>query len=430
MASIAFSYQSHGFGLGEWIALFTLSLTPLVTHILTGTPDTIRLYSKPPHWSDRMVHLNPTSILWRYFAILDRRVRSRSWNAADMAASNTLFWTRNGWDGSETMMIKSRAYCIRLPPQARIDLLSGSTLQTILVALQGLQSLYTPTRGAAHYGESISLATIFLPVAIFGLFRLPAALWLSSDFAYGEPRTLQLLSRSETQLEDFDEPIPNALEEQTLAPKMMSLMEHSIDPSILSGEAQHSTTMEMLPSRTTQASSGVNLWSVDNWRGRLIRMMFIIPILVIDGLTMEGFITIATGKAHLLTATSLVLEITYFTFFIVTTYIFAANFITGKSTTTVVPGITSIWYKAYTAVLMILAVVMIVLASVQTRKSACGQYTAISQNMDSSMCPGYTFVQNATMQWNATQTKQPAILKIEEFNGFWSGVGNVTRVDL
>lgn len=436
MTVIAFSYQSYGVDFGEWISLFTLSLAPLITHILTGIPDTIQLYTRPPHWSDRLVHFNPTSILWRYFAILDRRVRSKSWNTADMAASNTLFWTSNGWDGSEEMMVRSRAFCIRLPNHARIDLLSGSTLQTVLVALQGLQALYA-TRSRTDYSERISLATIFLPVAIFGLLRLPTALWLSSDFAYAEPRSLHVLSHDETHSGDFGEPIPDDVEGQILAPqRTSSVAERPFDPSVSMAKTEQITAMglhlqlELQSPLASQILPGLKLWSVDTWRGRLVRIMFITPVIAIDGLVMSGFIRIATGKAFLLTATALAVEITYLTFFICTTCIFAVNLITGKSTTTVLPGITSMWYKVYTGVLMIMAIAMIVLASIETRKSSCGVYTALSQNWDAKICPDYTFVQNATMQWNVTYAEQPAIFKIEQLDGFCGGTGHVIRLDL
>jgi hypothetical protein len=376
MAVIAFSYQSSGFDFGDWVSLFTLSLAPLVTHILTGVPDIIQLYSKTPHWSDRLVHFNPTSILWRYFAILDRRVRSKSWSTADMAASNTLFWTGNGWDGSEEMMVRSQAFCIRLPNHARIDLLSGSTLQTVLVALQGLQALYA-TRNRTDYSERISLTTIFLPVAIFGLLRLPSALWLSSDFAYSEPRTLQMLSRHETHSDDFEEMLPNAVDSENYTPKNRSpLVERLFSPSDTVAK----------PEQIGQTSSNSMLYPVNTWRGCLVRILFVAPIIAIDAMMMSSFVRIVSGKAYLLTATSLLVEITYFTFFTCTTCIFVLGFITG-STTTVLPGMTSIWYKIYTGVLIIMATVMIVLASIETRKSSCGIYTALSPNWDAKICP-------------------------------------------
>src|ERR1700761_5036502 len=99
-----------------------------------------------------MCHFNPASILWRYFVILDRRVRCFQWTAADMAASNAVFWTGNSWDGSEEMMNRSRKFCTRLPNHNRINFLSASAAKTLIVTLQGVQVtysiLYDPTNTA------------------------------------------------------------------------------------------------------------------------------------------------------------------------------------------------------------------------------------------------------------------------------------------
>ena len=89
-----------------------------------------------------MCHFNPTSILWRYFVIFDRRVRCLNWTASDMAASNAHFWVGNDWDGSEEMMMRSRRFCIRVPRRSHVDLISGSTVKTLVIMFQGAQALY------------------------------------------------------------------------------------------------------------------------------------------------------------------------------------------------------------------------------------------------------------------------------------------------
>ncbi|KAF8858855.1 hypothetical protein BDZ45DRAFT_743069 [Acephala macrosclerotiorum] len=62
----------------QWFSLFTLRLAPLAVHIAAGVPDqtAIRGIETPP-WSERITHFNPISILWRYYAIAERRLRSK-----------------------------------------------------------------------------------------------------------------------------------------------------------------------------------------------------------------------------------------------------------------------------------------------------------------------------------------------------------------
>lgn len=184
-------YNSRNLTPSEWLWLLTLCLLPLITHIWAGAPRYAILSGKDPKWHDRITHLNPTSIFWRYYAIVSRRARSSRWTSADMAATNTAFWVENGWDGSEHMMIKSRAYCTRLPEKNHALLLSETGVKTIVVTFQGVQAIwefiiaprsFTKSPGA----EALSLPSLFMPFAMLGLLRLPATLWLSDDGAYAK----------------------------------------------------------------------------------------------------------------------------------------------------------------------------------------------------------------------------------------------------
>lgn len=97
-------YQSQDIALSEWVTLLTLCLAPLIAHVVVGTPSPSYLCTSRPKWHEWICHYNPTSVLWRYTAITDRRIRARFWNRADLAATNALFWTPRGWDGSEAMV--------------------------------------------------------------------------------------------------------------------------------------------------------------------------------------------------------------------------------------------------------------------------------------------------------------------------------------
>lgn len=181
-----FSYQSQGITFADWISLFTLCLAPLIAHIVSGAPRPIYLSQNRPRWHDRICIHNPTTILWRYFAIADRRIRAKAWGPADMAASNAYFWTARGWDGSEEMVDRSRAHCVKLPGHARTELVSENSAKSVVVAFQGVQALYTMTSGVASksFAGTIAIDTIFFPLAVFGLLRLWATFWLTEDYSY------------------------------------------------------------------------------------------------------------------------------------------------------------------------------------------------------------------------------------------------------
>jgi len=186
---LSLSHQSQGLSFEQWISVFTLCLAPLVAHIIAGVPKIVLLSHKRLSWHERIGLYNPTTILWRYFSITDRRIRARSWHAADMAASNACFWTPRGWDGSEELVKKTRAFCIKIPDSSHASLLSSSLLKTLIIALQGVSaahSLLFNINTVGGYSVDISISTIFFPLGIFGLLRLFAASWLTDDYTYVE----------------------------------------------------------------------------------------------------------------------------------------------------------------------------------------------------------------------------------------------------
>ena len=102
---VIFTYQSEKITFVEWFEMFTLCLAPLVAHIAGGVSAVTVLGSpsQKPSWTARLPHFNSISIIWRYYAIADRRVRALDWDKSDMAACNAVFWNgeKGRWDGSE-----------------------------------------------------------------------------------------------------------------------------------------------------------------------------------------------------------------------------------------------------------------------------------------------------------------------------------------
>lgn len=183
-------HQSYDIPFSKWVSLFTLCLAPLIAHILAGAPRTFYLCRHRPKWHERLVHYNPTSVLWRYAAIADRRIRARNWSNVDIAAANAIFWTTDGWDGSESMVDRSLLHCTHLPDLPRVALLSSDMLKTTIVTLQGVQTFVILIRALGGGSPSdtfvlnMAVDFIFSPLSFIGLLRLASALWLTDDFNY------------------------------------------------------------------------------------------------------------------------------------------------------------------------------------------------------------------------------------------------------
>jgi hypothetical protein len=212
---MSFTYQSRLNEPTDWFTMFTLCLAPLVTHIAFGLAKLVTLSEKNPPWTEKITQFSPISILWRYYAIAYRRLRATQWDAADMAACNAAFWDGKRWDGSEYMMIRSREYLTNRPDLSHVALISGSTLATIALILQGAQASFI-TVGVAVTGTINSkigfgdgLPCLFLPIGFLGLLRLPAAYWLTNDFGYSLQGTRQpnrdftYLTETEREVRDF-----------------------------------------------------------------------------------------------------------------------------------------------------------------------------------------------------------------------------------
>ena len=188
---VLFTHQSQDISAPQWFEFFTLCFAPLVAHVAGGvaSPTLLGSASQSPSWSARLPHFNPISIVWRYYAIADRRVRARAWDERDMAACNAVFWDgeRGRWDGSEEIMVRSRAWITKLPEQKHIPILSASSVVTLVLTIQGLQAIFLSVSGLnpdGGYRFAQGLPNLFLPLGCLAVGRLPAALWLSSDYGY------------------------------------------------------------------------------------------------------------------------------------------------------------------------------------------------------------------------------------------------------
>jgi hypothetical protein len=96
----------------------------------------------------------------------------------DMAATNALFWTLKGWDGSEDMVTWAAPHCSHYPESPRVEVLSFTMLKTLIITLQGVAAVYSLVGalvGSDTFMVEMSVDLIFFPLAILGLLRLCAA---------------------------------------------------------------------------------------------------------------------------------------------------------------------------------------------------------------------------------------------------------------
>jgi hypothetical protein len=105
-----------------------------------------------------------------------------------MAACNAVFWDaeRKRWDGSEEIMVRSRAWITKMPAKPHVQLLSASSFTTLVQTEQGAQIMFYVINGYIAGSKHILLGLpgVFAGLQLLGLIRMFAGLWLSSDYSY------------------------------------------------------------------------------------------------------------------------------------------------------------------------------------------------------------------------------------------------------
>lgn len=350
--------QSQSLTFAEWISLSTLCLAPLIAHILAGAPQPSLLVRSRPKWHDRMCLLNPTSILCRYAAIADRRLRAHQWEAEDAAAANAVFWTGNGWDGSESMVVGALPSCTLLPEHGRVELISTEMLKTVIVTMQGVQALVTlvgGVTGTVLFNNYFGLDGIFGPLSVMGLMRLFAAPWLTDAFMYS----------SRARGGSF--PVE-------YASYKMEIARCSIDSLILTSDTKH--------------LKAIRYRSVSYWPSRCLRVLYLSIILGCCSLAAWWtFIRPSVDANSMpLTTSSFLPGILYAFGLAATAMIYFYYYIWGNATSTLLPCASQIWYKVYTVVLMTFMAVVILTSAIETHKTTCGAFTSLPARCADVVC--------------------------------------------
>jgi hypothetical protein len=334
---VTFTYQSRGTRVTDWFNMLTVCLAPLIAHVAGGVPAATFLGTdaQRPSWIARLPHFNPASIIWRYMAIADRRVRAICWDREDMAACNVMFWDgqRGRWDGSEEMMVRCRQWIAKRPEMKRVPILSASTLITVVTTLQGLQATFLIIASMipeSSYRINSGLPYLFLPLGCLGLVRLAAAPWLTSDYGYLNP--------SENTVEK---------------------------PESGSG------TTEVVADRLLDSTTP---------KGITFRIFWILACDGLLGISAASCSRLFWGFSILsqyTSTTSLLFHILYIIITVVSLIIISTYVLGCQTGSTIIPCIHSAWYKIYTMVLVVIAVAMMIVAGLETRIKSDGTITTL-----------------------------------------------------
>jgi hypothetical protein len=380
---VLFTLQSQHILFQNWFDYITLCFAPLIAHIVGGvsSPILIPSDSKPPSWSACLPHYNPISIVWRWYAIADRRFRAYNWDAADLAACNAVFWDSEGarWDGSEKIMLRSRAWLIKVSEQSYVPLLSASSLTTAILTLQGVQASFIIFRflnpdTTYHIGQG--LPNVFIPIAILGLMRLPAALWLSDDYGYLDiAQTAGNSGRNavETSAATMEEVGDRLLELEPRASKCANVT-HTTIVSPLSTTLSNLSGITITDKRRLHFSNSplglaYRVWWSLSITGLLSAAAVSCSYLIWGNARSFRYISMS----HLLT-NIMYFALTTATVLITNTYIFL-----GRTTSTLIPCIHATWYKMFTVMLAAMGLVIVLIAALETRQLYNGDLSTLPE---------------------------------------------------
>jgi hypothetical protein len=277
-----------------------------------------------------------------------------------MAACNALFWEQKRWDGSEEIMVRSRAWITKIPEKPHVRLLSASFFNTMVLTFQGIQVMDFIIEGLLGRGfqGGSPLPGDDLPQGVQGLFvalqtlalmRLPAALWLSTDYNYQNFRgTDMVLERVETPLEKHVS--ENVLEART--------SDHLLEVDVRD---------RLLP--------------LHCWQGILYRGFWLLTVWGILGPAASACSMIFWGYAPTLpyeSVSHLFWQIMYFVLATSTILIYTTYVLRGKTHSTVIPCIHETWYKIFT-MFFIMTVATAVLLCLETRITSDGTPTVLPE---------------------------------------------------
>jgi hypothetical protein len=156
----------------------------------------------------------------------------------------------------------SRSSCTKLPDRPQISFFSSSAASTLITTLQGIQAVYALAIGLNEdYAITTSLPTIFFPLSVLGLLRLPAAIYLSSHYSYID---------GVAQIADF-----------AYRPPSIQLSE---PPPKVRINKRPLYAIGLLKPPPTSASE--HFHPVNSWRSIIVRIGFLLVVVSLSGLSL------------------------------------------------------------------------------------------------------------------------------------------------
>ncbi|KAN0104140.1 hypothetical protein V8E51_009885 [Hyaloscypha variabilis] len=278
----------------------------------------------------------------------------------------------------------SEQFKVEVPDRGRTPLNSISAIKTLVVTIQGAQAAYDLANrlNLGAYALTVSLANIYRPLAIAGLFRLPASLWLTDEYRYATTKSTVREVLEANGLVKFQDLESTA----TPGTPLHSALSPVTPAGPTSGySTQTSPSNDAHPPPIPQPGF---IHSKKKWMPRVVKAIFFLPIVALIGLVCYYFRPnprITEGTASTLTINLFYAVLLLVTF--VTTSFY--TFVQDKTDHTIIPCINSVWYRIYTYVPFLFAFVLLIIMVLETRRTSCGQYTTYPQflNLDHYLCP-------------------------------------------
>ncbi|CAN9345188.1 unnamed protein product [Alternaria sp. RS040] len=90
----------------------------------------------------------------------------------------------------------------------------------------------------------------------------------------------------------------------------------------------------------------------------------------------------------------------WFAFSVGSTFVFILNVARAQDRTTVVPGVSTLWYRLYSAIIFLLMLGLLLTASIETNETWCGKVTIFDEEY---VCPSRSYLpQDTYWYFNAT----------------------------
>jgi hypothetical protein len=82
------------------------------------------------------------------------------------------------------------------------------------------------------------------------------------------------------------------------------------------------------------------------------------------------------GRTYTLSSTASIVTSFYSVFLAISNLIYAVYFLQGKTTTTIIPCISCVWYKVYTILLLAMMLIMVIFSALETNRLPNGTYAS------------------------------------------------------